>query len=268
MSDLASFPQSPDEAVPRLLEAYGDRLYRLGRRLCHEPDYAEDLVQETFLRAYRGWDRFERRSEPLTWLYTIASRTCRRLERRRAGEPRRIESLSRLLAGGEQRELDVSWDEESALEGAIRIEEIEHLHRAISALPPEFRLPLVLKELEGLSLREVGEILGVREATVKTRLHRARMTIREELVADADLPRRDESEHTGQQCSDLLTAKLEAMARGADFPIADEQICARCRKLLAALDRAGAVCAAIPTYPLPPELRVRVLDTLIELEGT
>jgi RNA polymerase sigma-70 factor (ECF subfamily) len=257
MSDPVTFPESPDEAVPRLLEAYGDRLYRLGRRLCHEPDYADDLVQETFLRAYRGWDRFEGRSQALTWLYTIASRACRRLERRRAGEPRRIESLSRLLTGGEQSEVDVPSEEESALEGAIRSEEIEHLHRAISRLPPEFRLPLVLKELEGLSLREVGEILGVREATVKTRLHRARMTIREELVADPDLTRRDESEHTGRQCSDLLTAK-----------IGDERICARCSKLLAALDRADAVCAAIPAHPLPPELRDRVLDTLLELEGS
>lgn len=243
-------------------------MYRLGRRLCDEPDYAEDLVQETFLRAYRGWDRFEGRSQPLTWLYTVASRVCGRLQRRRAGEPRRIESLSRLPEGGGQRELDVPSRGESALDEIVRLEEVEHLHRAISTLPPAFRLPLVLKELEGLTLHEVSEILGVREATVKTRLHRARMAIREALVPVADLPPADGAEHTGRRCSDLLTAKLEAMARGAEFPIVDERICARCREVLATLDRADAACAAIPAHPLPPELRDRVLRTLIELEGS
>jgi RNA polymerase sigma-70 factor (ECF subfamily) len=68
---------SAGEAVERLMQDHGGRIYGLGLRLCGDPEDARDLVQETFLRAYRKWDQFEGRSEPATWLYTIASRVAR-----------------------------------------------------------------------------------------------------------------------------------------------------------------------------------------------
>ena len=161
MTPSPALSNDPDRAIPRLLEDYGDVIYRLGLRLCDEPDFAEDLVQETFLRAYRSWARFERRSQPLTWLYTIATRACHRMQRRRAGQPRRIEPLGKLLASGSEWQGPATSSDPTPLDDAIRSEEVTRLHRAISTLPAAFRLPLVLKELEGLSVRDVAEILGV-----------------------------------------------------------------------------------------------------------
>ena len=78
-------------------ERVAPRLYRIGLRMCGKPDEAEDLVQETLLQGFRKWEQFEGRSNPATWLYTIAGRLCQRKHRRRAGEPARLESLSDLL---------------------------------------------------------------------------------------------------------------------------------------------------------------------------
>ena len=74
--------QPADDAIPRLMDDYADHIYGLGLRLCDDPEKAEDLVQETFMRALKSWKSFDGRSKPSTWLYTIASRTCQRMERR------------------------------------------------------------------------------------------------------------------------------------------------------------------------------------------
>lgn len=268
MTAVAHEPDSTNEAIAGLVEVYGDNIYRLGLRLCDEPDFAEDLVQETFLRAYRNWGQFRGHSAPLTWLYTIASRACSRLQRRRSGQPRRIEPLSELLDTRGERRLDGPPSYEDPLDYTVRRDEVERLHSAISRLPTPFRLPLVLKELEGLTIAEVAEILGLREATVKTRLHRARLTLRHELMDGVGLPQEDAATHTRRQCADLLTAKLEAMARGVPFPIDNEHVCAKCHATLDALDRTQEVCASIATHPLPAELRDSVLQVLREVEGT
>lgn len=262
MTDVAPQLDRSDTTVAELFESYGDRIYHLGLRLCDQSDFADDLVQETFLRAAQNWGQFEERSDPLTWLYTIAARACHRLQRRRAGEPRRVETLKHLIDSGAEWRQDRQGQEESPLDYSVRRDEAGRLHRAISTLPAAFRLPLVLKELEGLTIREVAEILGLREATVKTRLHRARLTLRRELVSGTDLPPLDPASHTRRQCTDLLTAKLEAMARGVSFPIDNERICAECRSTLEALDRSQDLCASIATHPLPAELRERVLLAL------
>jgi RNA polymerase sigma-70 factor (ECF subfamily) len=77
-----------------LAETVAPRLFRIAMRMCRNPADAEDLVQETLLQGFRKWRQFEGRSNPSTWLYTIAARLCQRRHRRRAGEPARVESLS------------------------------------------------------------------------------------------------------------------------------------------------------------------------------
>ena len=77
-------------AVQKLMESDGRKMYGLALKLCGNQAEAEDLVQDTFLQAYRKWDQFEGRSEPTSWLYTIASRLSRRRQRTRSGEPQRL----------------------------------------------------------------------------------------------------------------------------------------------------------------------------------
>jgi len=251
-------PGTPAKAaIPRLMDDYADRIYGLGLRMCDDPETAQDLVQETFIRALKGWEGFDGRSEPSTWLYTIASRACQRLERRRAGEPRRMDSVERLLPRGERTLVDLPADGATPLEWVEKQDVVRSVRRAIDSLPVDFRLPVVLKEIEGLSVEEVANVLGVKAATVKTRLHRARLLLRKEL--SQALPRKAAEDEPAQEadsaCLDLLWAKQEALDRGVDFPIPASHLCERCRTVFATLDLAGDVCHAMRGAELPPEAR-------------
>lgn len=248
-----------DQAIPRLVEMHGGRLYALGRRLCRNPQDAEDLVQETFLRAFRKWDQFAGRSDPMTWLYTIASRVCQRLHRPRAGEPKQMESLEELFPFGEPKMAILPSAGDNSAAEQLRREGRERVGEAIVSLPVNFRLPLVLKEIIGFPVAEVAQILGIKEATVKTRVHRARLQVRRAL--DAALPRKDgpPPAYARQVCLDLLRAKQEALDRGVEFPQAKEIICERCQTVFATMDLAQEVCKEIGEGELPEELRQALL---------
>jgi RNA polymerase sigma-70 factor (ECF subfamily) len=251
--DLAGQPA--ETAIPQLMYAYADHIYGLGLRLCDDPDKAQDLVQETFLRALKSWSGFDGRSKPSTWLYTIASRACQRMERRRAGEPRHMSSLEQLLPTGETTVVDVPATDETPAEWVEREDVVRAVRAAIHSLPIHFRLPLVLKEIEGMSVEDVARVLGIKPATVKTRLHRARLLVREAL--SRPLPHREAHDtHSSEgQCLDLLWAKQEALDRGVDFPIPAEQLCDRCRSVFATLDMATDVCHALGDVKLPEHAR-------------
>jgi RNA polymerase sigma-70 factor (ECF subfamily) len=250
-------------AIEQLLDQHGGRIYNLGLRLCASPETAEDLVQETFLSAYRHWHQFEGRANPSTWLYTIAARACQRLDRRRAGEPRHIASLSELLPDGEDGVLDLpDPDSESPLDALLRQEAQATVARAIAELPPDFRIPLVLQEVGGLPLHDIALALDLKEATVKTRVHRARLALRKAL--SDDLPHRTAPppDHDRQVCLDLLGAKLQAMDRGVPLDLPPEELCQRCESLLATLDLAHRSCLQLGQGELPPALRQLVLEEI------
>ncbi|MEM8960149.1 MAG: RNA polymerase sigma factor [Acidobacteriota bacterium] len=241
-----------EEAIPNLLDEHGGRIYHLGLRICGGPDLAEDLVQETFLNAFRKWESFEGRAEPSTWLYTIAARVCQRMKRLRAGEPQRMETLDDLLPGPDDAvpALGDPHDEMVRREAESKVQE------AIATLPLDFRLPLVMKDIVELPLVAIAEILGVKEATIKTRVHRARLKLRQALVDD--LPRQEDasdSEAERRLCLDLLWAKQQALDKGVDFDMPDQELCQRCLTLLASLDLAHDACLAIGRGDLPAPLR-------------
>ena len=248
-----------EEAIPQLLEAYGGRLYGLGLRLCGNEQDAQDLVQETFTSAWRKWDQFEGRASPKTWLFTIASRACIRMHRPRSGQPRDVASLQALLPGTEEGVPDPDVLHASPFEAYLRTEARERLGRALAELDPDFRMPVILKDIMGLSLIEIGEILGVKPATIKTRLHRARLQLRAVLLSE--VPRRpaENSPYSDRVCLDLLEIKMEAMDRGVDFPVPDIELAERCQALHETLDMTRDVCQSIGQEDLPEDVR----DTLL-----
>ncbi|MHC4952868.1 MAG: RNA polymerase sigma factor [Planctomycetota bacterium] len=241
-------------AIPELVRRHGGQLYGLGLRLCGGPEEAEDLVQETFLNAYKGWDRFEGRSEPSTWLFTIASRVCQRLHRKRAGEPDRMASVDEMLPF-DGAELGVVEDGTALL---IKKEAIEQVEHAITTLPMDFRMPLVLKDIVGLPIADVAAILGLKGATVKTRVHRARLKLRqaiEETLPKKELP---PAAYPQQVCMDLLRAKQEAIDRGAEMP--SDVVCKRCQAVFATLDLTHEYCEEIGRGKLPEKLMEELLE--------
>ncbi len=242
-----------DHAIPLLLDRYGAKLYRLGLRVCGSEDEAYDLLQETFLNAYRKWDQFQGRSAPTSWLYTIAVRACRRRHRRRSGEPAHVRSLEELLPSGDDVAAALARDD--PLRATIAHEAEERLSGALTELPLEYRLPLVLKDIAELSVHEVAEVLGLKEATLKTRVRRARLQLRE--VLDPLLPRQPAPppDHPRAVCLDLLRGKQEALDRGVAFPVPDSELCIRCQALFSSLEMTHELCHDLGQGRLPGEVR-------------
>ncbi|MCA8976699.1 MAG: RNA polymerase sigma factor [Planctomycetes bacterium] len=268
-SDRRHRPEPPDSqndwdqprevAIPRLLDRHGSRLYALGRRICGRSDEGEDLVQEVFMQAWRMWDQFDGRSDPAVWLYTIARRACQRMHRRRAGEPDGLESLDESLPFDGPR---MAVPDSDTLDAQHRREQREAVGAAITTLPGEFRLALVLKDIVGFSIAEVAEILDVKEATVKTRIHRARLRLRQAL--ERGLPERElpPPAYSRQVCMDLLQTKQDALDRGVEMPNASAIICDRCQAVFATLDLTRDACGALAEGELPAGLRNLLLTEM------
>ncbi len=166
----------------RLVEANSGAIYRLALKMLNNPQDAEDVLQETFLKAFRSLSSFDGRSKPSTWLYRIATNEALMLLRkRRAPEVSIDEPVD--TDEGEQEPLQiVDWcclPEDELMSAEARA----HLDRAIDTLPHSLRVVFLLRDIEGLSTRETAEILDLSETAVKTRLSRARLHLREELSA-------------------------------------------------------------------------------------
>ncbi len=181
-----SVPAEGDGAVvfDRLYRDHVDRIYRFAQRLCGQVEDAQDLVQDTFLNAYRGLEGFRGDAQVSTWLYRIAARACLRLRRKRKGEPARELSLDEFIPTSEgEFRLQVPTDGLTPEEALENKELKRALHQAIQKLPNKYRVVLVLRDMEGLTAKEVGTIMGLNERAVKSRLHRARLFVRRELSA-------------------------------------------------------------------------------------
>lgn len=179
--------QSGDtSAFEPLLTTYEKGVYNLCLRMVRNPADAEDLAQETFLKAYRGIAGYRGESKFSVWLYRIASNLCLdflRQQKRRPTAPLTVEDED-----GDLRETEVA-------DGRLQPERLleqkltgDSLRRGLDALPPEFRQVLLLRELQGLSYEEIGGILGLESGTVKSRIFRARKKLCAWLLQDGNLP--------------------------------------------------------------------------------
>ena len=167
----------------RLVDTYSSSIYRLGLKMLGNPQDAEDVLQNTFLNALIHLPKFEGRSSITTWLYRIAANEALMLIRKKKPEL----SLERSEESGETENIEdvkprhfADWsglpeDELLSNEGK-RI-----LDTGIQALSESLRIVFVLRDVEGLSIKETADALNLTETNVKTRLLRARMFLREQL---------------------------------------------------------------------------------------
>lgn len=164
------------DAFRRYVEPELEVLYRVARRLMHSPEQAEDLVQETLLRAWRAIERFDGRY-PRAWLLTILRNTRSNMIRdMKPEDPADVGAMSERLAasGADGR----GGAEERALHSQLD----PVLAQAFALLPDKGRQVVELVDVESLSYRETAETLGIPEGTVMSRLHRARRRMRDHLV--------------------------------------------------------------------------------------
>lgn len=170
-----------DEAE-RIVEAYQGRLYNFASRMCRNAEDARDVLQETFMGAFRGLPAFRGDARMSTWLFRIAANACRKMRRRRKDEPPRTLILEEVKPWASHGPVEIP-DPAAGPEAVALRHELQHvLDNCIAGLPLPYRAVLILRDLEGLSTEESAEILGLSVPNVKSRLHRARLFVRQEFL--------------------------------------------------------------------------------------
>jgi RNA polymerase sigma-70 factor, ECF subfamily len=170
-------PESMEKALALLQET----VFSFSMRVCQQREDAEDTMQEVLVKSVPVLSRFESPKALVVWLYKVAKNRCLMTRRKSKFAPKQELSLEQLMPNRKELETIVQGvvNPEAF---AIRSQEARSLRDAIQKLPPQYRIVLVLRDMEGLTDEEVAEVTGLRAGTVRVRLHRARLFVRKELT--------------------------------------------------------------------------------------
>ena len=170
------------EAMEALLVRAQEVAYRFSLLVCGHPEDAEDVMQDALLKTYQHVTQLSEPSAFRTWLYTTVRNACLMKRRRRAGEPSTFVSVEQGVGTGNGTvSVEVTDPSPSIDQRMMKGWLDDRLRQALEHLPPSYRMIVVMREIEGLSTREVATIVGLSEANVKQRLHRARLMLRKQL---------------------------------------------------------------------------------------
>jgi len=271
-----------DEALEQALSLLQNTVFSFSMKVCGQREDAEDTMQEVLVKSVPHLPKFESPKALVVWLYKVAKNRCLMSRRRSQFAPKEDLSLEELMPDRQELERlsgDGSINPETF---AIRSEEAGLLREAIQRLPPQYRIVLVLRDMEGLTDEEVAEITGLRPGTVRVRLHRARLFVRKELMKvwkprpgwrvesvssratakEQPKPARcramfaELSNYLDEQLDDSLCDELERHLDG----------CGPCKAFLASLEATIRECHRVPS-PMPDrayaeKLREEVMSRL------
>jgi len=175
------FKKGEKQVLDELLKRYYSRVYRLAYGILRNPQDAEEVIQEVFLRVFQKLDEFKGESSFSSWLYRVAvNTTYMKLRDKKGASMISLNEIGKLIDEQMVKSGSSQWiarpDDELLTEEALKI-----ISDAIEQLPDDFKTVLILRDVEGLSTEEVGKILGLTVPAVKSRLHRARLFLRKKL---------------------------------------------------------------------------------------
>lgn len=238
--------QGDAAALEEVLASLAPAVRRFGMRMCKSPDDADDVLQDTLLAIATHLPEFEGRSSLSSWVFALVRSACARRRRGLKNRPPVADDAAR------ERSDEAPSPEESAAGRELGAA----LSRALDALPEDQREAVLLRDVEGLSATEAAEAIGIGEAALKSRLHRARAALRESLAplaAGAPAP----------GCPDVAeqwSRKLEGDLSATDCATMEKHLatCPTCAATCDALKSALLACRAAAHEPVPPEVQARV----------
>lgn len=261
---LAKARNGDSHALETLLRRHQDRVYRFGMQMCRNPEDAEDVLQETLLAAARSIQKFRGGSSLSTWLYAVARSFCIKKRRKSKFAPTREQSLEQDVAESEILAATGKTPDEAALGKEIQ----SALKSAIESLEADQREVLLLRDVEGLTASEVGEVLEISAAAVKSRLHRARVRVRD-LVAPklGIVVPAPASPSTCPDVLDLYSKHLEGEISADVCEQMERHLdgCERCRTACDSLKLTLSLCRRLPAAPVPEQVQESVRAALREL---
>lgn len=247
------------QAIEALIEKHQAQVYRFGMRMCRDPEDAKDVLQETLLSMARGVRDFRGASSVSTWLYTIARSFCIKKRRKSKFAPHDERSLDTEMVTEGRALVDPAQAPDDALAGKRVEQALEH---AIRELEPMYREVLLLRDVEGLSAPEVAEVLGIGVQAVKSRLHRARLSVRAQVapLLGIPLPTKSPAEGTCPDVVALFSAHLEDEISAEVCAEMERHLegCPHCRGACDSLKRTLMLCHATPATQVPSSVQASV----------
>ncbi len=174
--------QGDRSAFRKLVETYQDKVYNLGLKILWNREDAEDVLQETFLKVVDKIDSFREESDIGTWIYRIATNAALMKLRERRRQRGHLADLAE-VDNHDIKPTRLAPDAPNPFDELLQKESREILEKAIDALPDIYRVVFVLKDIENLSTDEIAQILGLTHEAIYSRLKRARMQLREAVLA-------------------------------------------------------------------------------------
>jgi RNA polymerase sigma-70 factor (ECF subfamily) len=277
---IALLRQGDQVALEKALALLQSTVFSFSMRVCGQREDAEDTMQEVLAKSLPFLPKFNNPRALVVWLYKVAKNRCLMSRRRSRFAPKEELSLEQLMP--DRRELEKLGSDGSINPEAyaIRSEEARRLRAAIQKLPPQYRIVLVLRDMEGLTDEEVAEIAGLRPGTVRVRLHRARLFVRKELMklrklhpSKAGRAARPQTVSTGQtrpaSCKAMFAELSNYLDEQLDDSLCEElekhlDDCGPCKAFLASLEATIQQCRALPLEApdrrIAGQLRVKLLD--------
>lgn len=263
--DLLSAARAGDrEALESLLLRYQSQVYGFGLRMCRDPEDAKDILQDTLLAMARSVRDFRGASSISTWLYAIARSFC--VKKRRRG--RSLATVTPSIDTHSHPDAVQAAHPGPGPEQHLEKREVEALlARAIAGLAPMYREVLVLRDIEGLSAPEVAEVVGITVDTVKSRLHRARLAVRQALTPLLGVPPESPRRSAVRTCPDVLMLFSRHLEGEIDADLCAEmerhvERCVACRETCASLQRTLQICRTAPPPQVPESVQQSIREQL------
>jgi RNA polymerase sigma-70 factor, ECF subfamily len=265
---IAELQKGDPDSMERALALLQQTAFSFSMKVCGHREDAEDTAQETLLRTVPKLTQFESPEALAVWLYKVARSRCLMSRRSSKFAPKQTLSLDELLPDRSQLEALTTSREVGPEQQLLRDENREELQRAVLKIPPDYRMVLVLHDMEEFSTDEVARITGLREGTVRVRLHRARVFLRNQLARKFK-PATRAKQQPSARCKRLFALLSDYVDQQIDPSLcADVEShlgdCSPCKTYLASLEETVRRCQRHCTEELKAKVRAQVRNLIRE----
>ena len=273
-------PKSVEEA----LELLQKTVFSFSMKVCGQRQDAEDTMQEVLLKSVHNLPKFDSPKALVVWLYKVAKNRCLMSRRKSKFAPKQDLSLEQLMPDRQELQKLSGSSDGTPETSLLRREDAKRLREAVQKLPAEYRLILVLHDMEELSDMDVAEITGLRPGTIRVRLHRARLFVRKELAKqDRHRVRRQTAKPAGEihspalprqrRCKEMFAELSNYLDDELDDSLCEEMEkhmdgCEPCKAFLSSLEKSIQQCRITPNESPDPRIAAKLRRELLsEYQG-
>ena len=268
-------PKSLEEALALLQST----VFSFSMKVCGQRQDAEDTMQEVLLKSVPNLPKFDSPKALMVWLYKVAKNRCLMSRRKSKFAPKEDLSLEELMPDRQEFQKLSGSPDGTPETSLLRREDAKRLREAVQRLPADYRLILVLHDMEELSDADVAEITGLRLGTIRVRLHRARLFVRKELAKqDQHSMRRQTANPAGEihssalpgqrRCKEMFAELSNYLDDELDDSLCEElekhiDGCEPCKAFLSSLEKSIQLCRIVPNESPDPRVAARLRRELL-----